>query len=116
MYDNLDFQHGVQAFLPAMPAASLAALRKAFRAFGPDNQTVVIFETLMDSVAVPHGEHRKHLRHGLARSEERPRRGRSPPNTLGPGGRFWFHYVTDLGNAGPDEGKGGEVSLPAAGL
>ena len=21
---------------------------------------------------------------------------------------FWFHYVTDLGNAGPDKGKGGK--------
>jgi len=49
VYDNLDFQHGVQAFLTAMPAASLSAIRKASRTFGPDNQTVTIFETLMDS-------------------------------------------------------------------
>ncbi len=35
VYDNLDFQHGVQAFLTAMPAASLAAIRKASRSFGP---------------------------------------------------------------------------------
>ena len=49
VYDNLDFQHGVQAFLTAMPAASLAAMRKGVRGFGPDNQTVTIFESLMDS-------------------------------------------------------------------
>ena len=48
VYDNLDFQHGVQAFLTAMPAASLAAIRKGLRTVGPDNQTVAIFETLMD--------------------------------------------------------------------
>ena len=49
LYDNLDFQRGVQAFLTAMPAASLSAMRKGIRGFGPDNQTVIIFETLMDS-------------------------------------------------------------------
>src|SRR5262245_32057655 len=38
VYDNLDFQRGVQAFLTAMPAASLAAMRKGIREFGPDNQ------------------------------------------------------------------------------
>ena len=50
VYDNLDFQRGVQAFLTAMPAASLAAhAQGALRGFGPDNQTVIIFESLMDS-------------------------------------------------------------------
>ena len=42
VYDNLDFQRGVQAFLTAMPAASLVAMRKGIRGFGPDNQTVLI--------------------------------------------------------------------------
>ena len=49
LYDNLDFQRGVQAVLTAMPAASQAAQRKGLRGFGPDNQTVAIFESLMDS-------------------------------------------------------------------
>ncbi len=49
VYDNLDFQRGVQAFLIAMPAASQAAMTKGPRSFGPDNQTVLVFETLMDS-------------------------------------------------------------------
>jgi hypothetical protein len=49
VYDNLDFQRGVQAMLTAMPAASLHAMRKASRSFGPDNQTVDIFENLADS-------------------------------------------------------------------
>ena len=39
VYDNLDFQRGVQTFLTAMPAASACAFRKGFRTFGPDNQT-----------------------------------------------------------------------------
>src|SRR5262249_15256872 len=34
VYDNLDFQRGVQAFLTAMPAASLFAMRDGFRSTG----------------------------------------------------------------------------------
>ena len=49
VYDNLDFQRGVQSFLLGIPAASLYAMREGERTFGPDNQTVIIFETLMDS-------------------------------------------------------------------
>ena len=30
LYDNLDFQHGVQAFLGALRGASLAAIRRGF--------------------------------------------------------------------------------------
>ena len=32
----------------------------------------------------------------------------SPPNTLGMLNDFFFRYVADLGNAGPDRGKGGK--------
>ncbi len=32
----------------------------------------------------------------------------SPPNSLGIVDDFWFRYVADLGNAGPDKGKGGK--------
>jgi hypothetical protein len=49
VYDNLDFQRGVQAFLTCVPGASEAAIRAGIRSFGPDNQTVVLFESLMDS-------------------------------------------------------------------
>ena len=49
VYDNLDFQRGVQAFLTGVPGASQVAIRNGIRKFGPDNQTVVLFETLMDS-------------------------------------------------------------------
>jgi len=49
VYDNLDFQRGVQAFLTGVPGASQVAIRNGIRKFGPDNQTVVLFETMMDS-------------------------------------------------------------------
>ena len=49
VYDNLDFQRAVQAFLTALPAAALHAHRTGIRTFGPDNQTVLISESLLDS-------------------------------------------------------------------
>ena len=109
VYDNLDFQRGVQAFLTAMPAASLVAMRKGIRGFGPDNQTAIIFDTLMDSRSLfltPNTESIYttawiDLKNGPIVIE-------SPPNTLGIVDDFWFRYVADLGNAGPDKGQGGK--------
>ena len=49
VYDNLDFQRGVEAFLTGVPGTSQVAIRHGIRSFGPDNQTVVLFESLMDS-------------------------------------------------------------------
>src|SRR5512141_206768 len=49
VYDNLDFQRGVQAFLTALPAADFYGMRTGFRTFGPDNQTILISESLLDS-------------------------------------------------------------------
>ena len=59
-------------------------------------------------IPVPHPEHGFRLRARLPRPEEGPLVVESPPNTLGIVDAFWFDYVTDLGNAGPDKGKGGK--------
>jgi hypothetical protein len=48
LYDNLDSQRGVQAFLNAMPGASLAAMRKDLREVGVTADAIGIFETLHD--------------------------------------------------------------------
>jgi hypothetical protein len=40
VYDNLDFQRGVQAYLAALPAVSIEGFRKGLTGFGPVNQTV----------------------------------------------------------------------------
>jgi hypothetical protein len=109
VYDNLDFQRGVQAFLTVIPAASLSAMRKGLRGFGPDNQTVIIFETLMDSRSLfltPNTESVYAI--GWLDLKDGPIVVESPPNNLGFVNDFWFRYVADLGNAGPDKGKGGK--------
>jgi hypothetical protein len=109
VYDNLDFQRGVQAFLTAMPGASLVAMRDAYRELGAVDGTVAISETLLDSKALwltpntdtVYAMSWIDLKNGPVVIE-------SPPDALGIVDDFWFHYVTDLGLVGPDKGKGGK--------
>jgi len=109
VYDNLDFQRGVQVMLSTMQAASLNAQRHALRSFGPDNQTVIIFESLMDSRSLFLTANTESI-YAVAWLDlsKGPVVVESPPNTLGLVDDFWFRYVTDLGNAGPDKGAGGK--------
>lgn len=112
VYDNLDFQRGVQAFLTAMPAASVYRVREGLRSQGANNQTVLIMETLMDSKSLFLTANTEtvyslmwlDLKNGPLVIE-------SPPNILGIVDDFWFHYVGDIGKAGPDKGKGGKFLL-----
>ena len=109
VYDNLDFQRGVQAFLTAMPGASLVAMRKAYKDLGLVDGTVGIAETLLDSKALwltPNTDTVYamtwiDLKNGPVVIE-------SPPDALGIFDTFWFRYVADLGLVGPDKGKGGK--------
>jgi len=109
VYDHLDFIHGVEVFLNTMRGASVVAFRQGAREAGFADGTIGIFETLMDSKSLfltPNTETVYavtwlDLKGGPVVVE-------SPPNTLGLVDDFWFNYVTDLGNAGPDKGKGGK--------
>jgi hypothetical protein len=107
-YDNLDFQRGVQAFLTAMPGASLVAMCHGYRELGAVDGTVAISETLLDSKVLWRTPNTDtvyaiswiDLKNGPVVIE-------SPPDARGIVDDFWFGYVTDLGLAGPDKGKGG---------
>ncbi len=112
VYDNLDFERG-RAGVPRR-AARLVARRHARRASlaRADNSTIVIFEQLMDSKALwltPNTDSIYFatwldLHNGPLVME-------TPPNVLGFVDDFWFDYVLDFGNAGPDKGKGGKFLI-----
>jgi hypothetical protein len=108
-YDHLDFIRGVEVFLNMLPAASLVAIRDGMRKVGAVNGTIGIFETLMDSKSLfltPNTESIYAM--SWLDLKDGPMVVESPPNTLGIVDDFWFRYVADLGNAGPDKGKGGK--------
>ncbi|MHC4404017.1 MAG: DUF1254 domain-containing protein [Planctomycetota bacterium] len=109
VYNHLDFMRGTRVFLDAIPIASLHGMREGLRGVGCVDGTVGIFEDLMDSRSLfltPNTESVYavswiDLRSGPVVIE-------SPPNVLGLVNNAWFEYVTDIGNAGPDRGKGGK--------
>ena len=112
VYDNLDYQRGVQAFLTAIPAASFSAFRAGIRTFGPDNQTVLITESLMDSHSLFLTANSESIYSIMwLDTKDGPLVIDAPPHVLGMIDDFWMRYVTDIGNASPDRGQGGKYLL-----
>ena len=112
VYDNLDFQRAVQAYLFGLSAVSTEGARRAVFGIGPANQTVLISETLLDSKSLfltantttPYTCMWLDLSKGPLVLEV-------PPMVLGPLDDAWFRWVTDVGITGPDKGKGGKYLL-----
>src|SRR5579863_10441690 len=112
VYDNLDFQRGVEAFLTAMPGASAEALGDGLKKEGANNQTVLIMETLMDSKSLFLTANSETVYNMMWLDlKDGPLVIETPPNILGIVDDHWFQYVGDIGNAGPDKGKGGKYLL-----
>lgn len=112
VYDNLDFQRGVQAFLTALPAASFHSLREGIRDFGPDNKTVLIAESLLDSRTLLLVANTETVYSTVwIDTKNGPLVIEIPPDVLGFINDFWGRYVDDLGRAGRDKGKGGTYLL-----
>lgn len=110
VYDNLDFQRGVQAYLNSIQIASMYGMRKGMLEFGPANTTALLFETLMDSKALwlTPNTTSVYMASWLEMKDE-PYVIETPPNVLGIIDDHYFEYVADFGNAGPDKGKGGKT-------
>lgn len=52
IYDTLDRSRALQAYLLGVPIVNQIGMRKSLREFGPDNQTNVIWEDLVDSKTI----------------------------------------------------------------
>ena len=109
LYDNLDFQRAVQAYLLAAPAVNQAANRNAILTLGPANTIVPIFEQLMNSRSIFLTANTNtvyswmwiDLRNGPLVVEV-------PPKVLGAVNDMWYRWVVDVGITGPDKGEGGK--------
>jgi hypothetical protein len=109
LYDNLDFQRAVQAFLFAIPAVSQAANRDAFKSFGPPNTFVPIFEQLQDARAIILTANNNTVYSWLwLELTDGPTVLEVPPKVLGTANDMWQQWVVDIGITGPDKGEGGK--------
>ncbi|NKB88963.1 MAG: DUF1214 domain-containing protein [Acidobacteria bacterium] len=112
VYDNLDLQRATQAFLSTLQVASLTAMERGITDFGPPNETVLIFEELMDSKALwlTPNTVSVYMASWMELGDE-PMVMETPPSVLGFVDDAWFQYVVDFGNAGPDRGAGGKFLI-----
>jgi hypothetical protein len=112
LFDNLDFQRAVQAYLLGLAPVSQVANRKGILEVGPANRTVPIFEQMMTPKSIfltpnnntPYTWFWLDLRNGPLVLE-------IPPKVLGLIDDMWYRFVTDLGIMGPDKGLGGKYLL-----
>src|SRR5450755_3082599 len=109
VYDNLDFQRGVQTFLDGMPGTSLVAMRDGLRKLGAVNNGVLIFENLLDSKSLFLTGNTDSIYFSTWLDlKDGPLVLEAPPKVLAFLDDFWFQYIIDIGNAGPDKGQGGK--------
>lgn len=111
VYDNLDRLRATEAFLNAMPGASIYAMREGYRKIGADAANkVIIYEQLMDSkpLYLTANTSTVYMFNFLDLKADGPTVVEIPPAALGAMNDMWFRYVADVGPAGPDKGKGGK--------
>jgi hypothetical protein len=107
-YDYLDTMRAVDVFVNCLPVASLVAMREGVASAGVTGNTVGIYENLMDSKSLFLTPNTESVYAAVwIDLSKGPMVVESAPNTLGICDDFWFRYVADLGNAGPDQGRGG---------
>jgi hypothetical protein len=117
LYDNLDFQHGVQAFLGALGGASLSALRRGFQSVGANDGSFVLFSDLMDSESLFLTANCDTIYFwGFVDLSGGPvvvdvPSVAAPSGILGTIDDMWFRWITDLGLPGPDRGAGGRYLI-----
>lgn len=112
LYDNLDFQRAVPAYLLALPVVSQVANRDATLTIGPANVTVPIWESMVNSRTTeltandntPYTWLWVDLRGGPLVVE-------APPKVLGAVDDMWYKWIGDVGVTGPDRGRGGKYLL-----
>ena len=112
VYDNLDASRALQAYLLAIPIVNQAGMRATLKEFGPQNQTDVIWEDLVDSKTVELTANDNTIYSFIwLDTRKGPLVVEIPPMVLGLIDDFWYRWVADVGITGPDKGKGGKYLI-----
>ncbi len=112
IYDNLDRSRALQAYLLAIPIVNQAGMRDSLRKFGPENQTNVIWENLVDPKTVELTANDNTVYSFIwLDTKKGPLVVEVPPKVLGGINDFWYRWVADIGITGADKGAGGKYLL-----
>ncbi|MBZ4421282.1 DUF1254 domain-containing protein [Myxococcus sp. RHSTA-1-4] len=114
---ELQFERAVQVYLWALPAMNLFAMRKAQeRQFGAGASVMAIWHDRLDAkplVTTPNPDV-IHAMAWLDLKRDGPVVIEAPPGLQGLLDDAWHRPLTDVGLAGPDQGKGGKYLLVPA--
>ncbi len=112
IYDQLDFQRGVETYLNTIRGVSIYAARKGMRDAGVKDNEVLIFSGLMDasSLFLTANADTVYFISNINLSNG-PMVVETPPDALGIFDDLWFRWVIDFGLPGPDRGQGGKYLL-----
>ncbi|MEH6467028.1 MAG: DUF1254 domain-containing protein, partial [Porticoccus sp.] len=116
-FDELDVQRATQAYLEFMPMMSLNAILDSFaRDYGmPKTGDVGVYVEpgvgKVEAVGLTYNTESIYSTANIDLKKDGPTVVETPPNVLGIVDDGWHRWLTDLGNAGPDKGKGGKYLL-----
>jgi hypothetical protein len=111
-YDQLDFVHGLNAYLNGFPGASTVALRKGLHEAGAEDNSILIFSELMGSESLFLTANADTVYFiGIVDLSSGPMVIDTPPQALALFDDMWFQWITDFGLPGPDRGEGGRYLL-----
>jgi hypothetical protein len=112
VYDQLDFVHGLNAYLNGFPGASTWAVRKGFHEAGVQDNEILIFSELMDSQSLFLTANADTVYFvGIIDLTSGPMVVETPPQALALFDDMWFQWIVDFGLPGPDRGEGGRYLL-----
>ena len=113
LYDELQFQRAVQVYLWALPAMNMVAMRDGQAAvFGAGNNVLAIWKDRINAKTLITTANPDVI-YGLAFLDlkDGPVVFEAAPQMQGLLDDFWHRPLTDIGAAGPDQGKGGKFLL-----
>lgn len=116
--DELDYLHGVQAFMNSIQGVSTYAIRKGLMDIGVKENEFIIYSKLMDSKSLFLTGNADTVYYiGVIDLSNGPMVFHSPPGALGVIDDMWFRWVTDFGLPGADRGNenGGKYLLVGPG-
>ncbi len=114
LYDYVDRARAVQAYVSTIPGVSQYAMRQGQRDIGATKvNQILIWDKLADSKSLflTGNSSTIYTWTYTDLANDGPTVIELPPGMLGVVDDMWFRYVTDLGIAGPDKGKGGKYLI-----
>lgn len=110
--DELDYLHGVEAFMNSIQGVSTYAIRKGLMDAGVNDNDFIIYTGLMDSKSLFLTANADTVYYmAVIDLSNGPMIFESPPEALGVIDDMWFRWVTDFGLPGSDRGEGGKYLL-----